>query len=92
MKRSVKQPKLTSRDRWLMVLLSSKLAHWKQALLIIQPETLLRWHRELFRWIWQRKSKHTGGKPPLSADVIALIQQMVAANRQRGENGFVANC
>ena len=42
LKRSVKQPKLTTRDRWLMVLLSSKLAHWKQALLIVQPDTLLR--------------------------------------------------
>lgn len=84
LKRSVKQPKLIGRDRWLMVLLSSKLAHWKQALLIIQPETLLRWHRELFKWNWQRKSQHTGGKPPLSADVIALIQQMVTENRLWG--------
>src|SRR3954453_13434541 len=62
LKRSVKQPKLTRHDRWLMVLLSSKLPHWKQALLIIQPETLLRWHRELFRWVWRRKSQHMGGK------------------------------
>jgi len=84
LKRSVKQPKLTSGDRWLMVLLSSKLAHWKQALLIIQPDTLLRWHRELFKWIWQRKSKHTGGKEPLSAEVVALIQQMVTENRLWG--------
>jgi putative transposase len=84
LKRSVKQPKLTGRDRWLMVLLSSKVAYWKQALLIIQPDTLLRWHRELFKWLWQRKSKHTGGKPPLSADVIALNQQMVTENRLWG--------
>jgi len=44
LKRGVKQPKLTHRDRWLMVLLASKLPNWKQALLIIQPTTLLRWH------------------------------------------------
>ena len=81
MKRSVKQPKLTSRDRWLMVLLSSKLAHWKQARLSIQPDTLLRWHRDLFKWIWQRKSKNTGGKEPLSAVVMALIQQMVTEHQ-----------
>src|SRR5262249_18448467 len=61
LKRSVKQPKLTRHDRWLMVLLSSKLPHWRQALLIIQPETVLRWHRELFKWLWRRKSRHTGG-------------------------------
>src|SRR5258708_39811843 len=37
LKRSVKQLKLTGWDRWVMVLLSSKSAHWKQALLIVQP-------------------------------------------------------
>src|SRR5579859_3145728 len=50
LKRSVKQPKLTRRDRWLMVLLASKLPNWKQAVLIIPLATLLRWHRELFKW------------------------------------------
>jgi putative transposase len=84
LKRSVKQPKLTRRDRWLMVLLSSKLPHWKQALLLVQPATLLRWHRELFKWVWRRKSKHTGGKPPLSEEVIALIQRMITENRLWG--------
>jgi putative transposase len=84
LKRSVKQPKLTRQDRWLMVLLSSKVPHWKQALLIIQPETLLRWHRELFKWVWRRKSKHTGGKPPLSAERMALIQRLATENRLWG--------
>jgi len=53
-------------------------------LLIIQPATLLRWHRELFKWIGQRKSKPTGGKEPLSAAVSALIQHMVTENRLWG--------
>jgi hypothetical protein len=74
LKRSVKQPKLSRHDRWLMVLLSSQLPHWGQALLIIQPDTLLRWHRELFKWVWRRRSKHTGGKPPVSPAVMALIK------------------
>src|SRR5262245_9895197 len=69
LKRSVKQLKLTRQDRRLMVLLSSKLPHWKQAVLIIQPDTLLRWHRELFKWVWRRKSRHAGGKEPLSNEV-----------------------
>jgi hypothetical protein len=91
LKRSVKHPKLTRHDRWLMVLLASKLPNWKQALLIIQPATLLRWHRELFKWIWRHKSHHTGGKPPLSDEIIALIRQMTrdnglwGAKRIRGE-------
>ena len=82
--RSVKHPKLTGWDRWAMVLLSSKLAHWKQALLIVQPETLLRWHCDLFKWLWRRKTRHTGGKRPLSTEIIALIQQMISENRLWG--------
>ena len=79
--RSVKHPKLTGWDRSLMVLLSSKLAHWQQALLIVQPDTVLRWHCDLFKWVWRRKSKHTGGKRPLPMAIIALIQQMISENR-----------
>ena len=57
LKRQVKRPAPTWRDRALFVLLASKLRTWKQALLIVQPDTLLRWHRELFRRIWRRKSR-----------------------------------
>jgi len=54
-------------DRALFVLLASKLPSWKTALLIVQPDTLLRWHRDLFRRVWRRKSKRKGetGRPPL---------------------------
>jgi hypothetical protein len=45
----VKRPALIWRDRTLFVLLASRLPTWKQALVIVQPATLLRWHRELFR-------------------------------------------
>ena len=59
LKRQVKRPALTWRDRTLFVLLASKLRTWKQALVIVQPETVLRWHRDLFRWVWRRKSRPT---------------------------------
>ena len=57
LKRQVKRPALTWRDRTLFVLLASRLRAWKQALVIVQRDTLLRWHRELFRWVWRRKSR-----------------------------------
>ncbi len=47
--RQVKRPKLRERDRLVIVGLASRLATWKNALLIVKPETVLRWHRELFR-------------------------------------------
>lgn len=86
LKRQGKQPPLTPRDRVLLVLLASKLRSWKQALVIVQPDTLLRWHRDLFRWIWRRKSrpKRTAGRPPLSENTVALIKRMAQENRTWG--------
>lgn len=84
LKRSVKPPKLGRSDRWLMVWLANQLQHWKQAVLIIQPDTVLRWHRELFKWVWRRKAKRKAGKPPIAAEVIALIRQMATENRLWG--------
>jgi putative transposase len=80
--RQTKCPKLIWRDRSLIVLLASKLRTWKEALIIVQPDTVLRWHRELFRRIWRRKSKPQPkqGLPPLTNDRVALIKQMVKEN------------
>ena len=55
---------------------------WKQALFLVQPETLLRGPRELFRWFWKRKSKVPARKQRLSPETISLIKEMVANNRR----------
>ena len=55
--RQVKRPQLTNPDRFHLVLLAHFTKFWKQSLHIVQPETLLRWHRELFRIYWLRKSQ-----------------------------------
>ncbi len=47
--RSVKRPCCTPADRTLLVLLASRVRAWRSALVIVQPDTLLRWHRQLFR-------------------------------------------
>ncbi len=57
--RQVKHPACSKVDRMLLVLLARLVRTWKQALFIIQPDTLLRWHRELFRLVWKRKSQAT---------------------------------
>ena len=78
LKRQVKRPKLTWRDRALFVLLVSKLRTWKSGLVIVQPDTVLRWHRELFRWVWKRRSRSKGkrGRPPLTGEIVALIKRL----------------
>ncbi len=47
--RQVKRPKLRERDRAVIVGLASRVATWKNAVLIVKPDTVLRWHRVLFR-------------------------------------------
>jgi transposase InsO family protein len=86
LQRSVKRPRCTATDRALLVLLTSRLPTWRQALLIVQPDTILRWHRELFRRVWRRRSQPTAPahRPPLTPETVALIRQMAAANRLWG--------
>jgi putative transposase len=86
LQRQTKRPKLTWHDRALFVLLASKLRAWKQALIIVQLDTLLRWHRDLFRRIWRRKSKpkHKRGRKPLAQEHIALIRRMAKENLNWG--------
>ncbi|MGZ3628824.1 MAG: hypothetical protein ACXVDN_14310 [Ktedonobacteraceae bacterium] len=49
LRRQVKRPACKNSDRFLLVFLARMVRTWKQALFIVQPETLLLWHRELFR-------------------------------------------
>ena len=81
LKRQIKRPQLTNSDRFRLVFLSHFTKFWKQALHIVQPDTLLHWHRELFRKYWRRKSQ---GKPKISAETIALIEKMAKENQLWG--------
>jgi putative transposase len=91
LQRQVKKPRVTRRDRLSLLLLAGRLKSWKQAFLILQPDTLLRWHRQGFRLFWRLKSRARPGRPRLSPELVALIQQMAAENplwgaeRIRGE-------
>ena len=73
-KRQIKQPQLKGRDRLLLVLLASKVRTWRQALLLVKPETVLKWHRELFRLVWKRKTAKQGRKPRVATETIALVK------------------
>jgi putative transposase len=82
--RQVKRPVYRKRDRLLLVVLASMVRTWKQALFLVQPETLLRWHRELFRVYWTHKCRVHERKPRLSSEAISLIKEMAANNRLWG--------
>jgi putative transposase len=82
--RHVKRPACRKTDRFLLVLLARMLRTWKQTLLIVQPETLLRWHREHFRLFWRHKSKADSRLPKISSETIVLIKEMARNNRLWG--------
>ena len=84
LRRQITRPMLTKRDRIILVLLARTVRTWRQALLIVQPETLLRWHRQGFRLFWRYKSKAMSAKPKLAAETIALIKDMAKNNRLWG--------
>ena len=84
LRRQVTRPVYRKTDRLLLVLLARMVRTWKQAIFLVQPETLLRWHRELFRWFWKRKSQVRSSKPRLSSETISLIKEMAAHNRLWG--------
>jgi len=84
LERQVKRPRLTWRDRGLMVLLSSGLKSWREALLIVQPDTVLRWHRDIYRLVWRLKSKSRIGRPPISAETVRWIRRLARENRLWG--------
>ena len=74
----ITKPRFDDRFRKLWVFLSKALPDWKSALMLVKPETVLRWHRRAFRLFWRRKSK--GGRPSISPATIALIKRIYKEN------------
>ena len=82
--RQIARPRFTRADRGMLVLLARLCPTWRSATLCVQPETILRWHRQAFQFFWRRKSKRTGTPPRIGADTIALIETMASKNRLWG--------
>jgi hypothetical protein len=72
--------RLTNSDRLFFIWLYRWFPSMLDALRIIRPETLVRWHRAGFRRYWRWKSRSTGGRPQINADLRALIRQMSVDN------------
>src|ERR1700687_3975394 len=72
--------RLTNNDRWFFVQLYRWFPSTLPVLMIIRPETLLRWHRAGFRRYWRCKSCRRGGRPQIETELRALIRQMSTEN------------
>jgi putative transposase len=82
--RSTRRPRLAWSDRALLVLLASRVRAWRSAVLIVQPATLLRWHRAGFRLIWRWRSTPRTRQPRVSQQTVDLIRQLARENRLWG--------
>lgn len=82
LKRQKSRPKLAQLDRLFWVVVKRLWPKWKQTLVIVTPETVLRWHRAGFRlyWKWISRSQTAVGRKRVSRELRELILRMVAEN------------
>jgi hypothetical protein len=80
--RGIKPQRIDPATRISLALLA-KLFNWRDALIVVRAETLIRWHRAGFRLFWRYKSR--SGRPPIPAELRALICRMAKENPLWGE-------
>jgi transposase InsO family protein len=81
LRRRASKPKLATADRLLFVLLYRLFPSVLNAVTIVQPETIIQWHRTGFRLYWRWKSRSHGGRPRIPVEIRRLIREMSLANR-----------
>ncbi len=79
-----KRPQLRKRDRIFWAWLSRFWSNWRSILVIVQPETVVRWHQQGFRLYWRWKSRKKPGRPKIDAEIRSLIRRMSRENATWG--------
>jgi transposase InsO family protein len=78
--RKTKRPRLLQRDRVFWLWLARSWSRWRDSLIIVKPETVVRWHRKGFKYYWAWKSRHRGGRPVVNREIRELIRRMSRSN------------
>ena len=76
--RKAPKPRSNLAFRQLWVILSMIFPAWEEALMLVMPETVIRWHKTAFKAFWRFKSKR--GRPKISKDTIGFIRQIQKEN------------
>jgi hypothetical protein len=80
-RRTVRRPQLRPRDRLFWVLLAKTWPNWRTALIVVQPDTAVRWHRQWLRRHWTKRSRQGRlGRPSTAVAIRTLVDRMGAAN------------
>ena len=81
MKQSIKRPKIRTRDRIFWVFLSCLWKHWQDVLIVVKPETVIRWHKKGFKLFWRYKSRKRGpGRSSVDPEIRKIIENMAKEN------------
>ena len=81
LRRTTKRAHLKTRDRLFWIALARSWRNWRTALVLVQPDTVVRWHRDWLRRRWTRRSKRRpDGRPPIDQQIRALVRDMASAN------------
>src|ERR1700738_1919124 len=83
-RRSPTRARLWNIDRLLLVWLYRLYPSLVDAIIIVQPETVIRWPRRGFRAYWRWKSRRVGGRPRIDSEIRALIRRMNRENQLWG--------
>jgi putative transposase len=79
--RRIKRPRLRTSDRIFWVLFASAWRGWRSSLVLVQPDTVLRWHRDWLRRRWARRSgRNRAGRRALDQELRTLVAKMATAN------------
>jgi transposase InsO family protein len=78
--RKIHRPQLHRQDRFFWVILSQIWKRWREVLIIVKPETVIKWHRQGFKLYWRWKSKAPVGRPKIDKEIRELIKRMSLEN------------
>ncbi len=81
LRRSTNRPRLRDRDRLFWIAVSQLWRDWRSILVIVKPETVIKWHRQGFKCYWRWKSRSGRvGRPKIDTEIRDLIRRMSREN------------
>jgi hypothetical protein len=90
LQRGKPHPRLKVRDRFTIAAVTRLFSATMDAVTVVRPETVLGWHRSLWRTIWSRRSRHCVGRPIIDVDTRSLIRRIWTENPLWGEDQIAA--
>ncbi len=89
LRRRQPRPRIRDVDRRFWVLACRRFTGWRRSLLIVEPVTVLRWHRRGWRayWRWRSRRGSKAGRPPIPPELRDLIRRMATERIVCGVNG-----